>query len=57
MIGNLGLPELLTILLIVLVLFGAKRLPEIARSIGSSVHAFKKGIRSVDAEIKDSQKS
>jgi sec-independent protein translocase protein TatA len=57
MIGNLGLPELLIILVIVLVLFGAKRLPEIARSIGQSVHALKKGIHSVDREIKDTQKS
>ena len=35
-------PDLIILLLIVLVLFGAKRLPEIARSLGQSVHEFKK---------------
>lgn len=35
-------PDLIILLIIVLVLFGAKRLPEIARSLGESVHEFKK---------------
>jgi len=35
-------PDLIVLLIIVLVLFGAKRLPEIARSLGQSVHEFKK---------------
>ncbi len=35
-------PDLIILLIIVLVLFGAKRLPEIARSLGQSVHEFKK---------------
>jgi sec-independent protein translocase protein TatA len=35
-------PDLIVLLIIVLVLFGAKRLPEIARSLGESVHEFKK---------------
>ena len=41
---GLGTQELLVILVIVLVLFGANRLPQIARSIGSSMKEFKKGI-------------
>lgn len=41
---GLGYQELLLILLIVLVLFGASRLPELARSLGSSVKEFKKGV-------------
>jgi len=41
---GLGYQELLIILLIVLVLFGANRLPELARSLGSSMKEFKKGI-------------
>ena len=41
---GLGYQELLLILVIVLVLFGANRLPELARSLGSSVKEFKKGI-------------
>jgi len=46
---GLGYQELLIILVIVLILFGANRLPELARSLGSSVKEFKKGVN----EIKD----
>jgi sec-independent protein translocase protein TatA len=46
---GLGYQELLLILLIVLILFGATRLPDLARSLGSSVKEFKKGV----AEVKD----
>lgn len=42
---NIGITELIVILVIVLLLFGAKRLPEVAKSIGSSVNAFKKGLK------------
>jgi sec-independent protein translocase protein TatA len=41
---GLGTQELLVILVIALVLFGANRLPQIARSLGSSMKEFKKGI-------------
>ena len=41
---GLGTQELLVILVIVLVLFGANRLPQLARSLGSSLKEFKKGI-------------
>lgn len=47
---GLGYQELLIILLIVLVLFGANRLPELARSLGSSVKEFKKGVNEVKGE-------
>ncbi len=46
---GLGYQELLLILLIVVVLFGGSKLPDLARSLGSSVREFKKGI----AETKD----
>lgn len=42
---NLGLPELLLIFLIVLLLFGAGRLPEIARSLGKAIQEFKKSLK------------
>ena len=41
---GLGSQELIVILVIVLVLFGANRLPQLARSLGSSLKEFKKGI-------------
>jgi len=47
---GLGYQELLIILVIVLVLFGANRLPELARSLGSSVKEFKKGVNEVKNE-------
>ena len=46
---GLGYQELLIILVIVLILFGANRLPELAKSLGSSVKEFKKGV----TELKD----
>ena len=44
-IGAPGLPEILIILVILLLLFGAKKLPELSRSIGKSLGEFKKGQR------------
>ena len=41
---GLGWPELIIILVVVIVLFGASRLPIIARSIGSSAREFRKGM-------------
>ena len=40
---NIGWPEILLVLLVVLLLFGAKRLPDLARSLGKSLREFKKG--------------
>lgn len=44
-------PDLIILLIIVLVLFGAKRLPEIARSLGQSVNEFKKAKQEFDDAI------
>ncbi len=41
--GRPGIPELMVILLILLLLFGAKKLPELSRSIGRSINEFKRG--------------
>ena len=50
-IGNLGGPDLFIILLIVLVLFGAKKLPDLARSLGQSMNEFRKAREDIDREL------
>jgi sec-independent protein translocase protein TatA len=49
--GNFGGPDLFIILLIVLVLFGAKKLPELARSLGQSMNEFRKAREEFDREL------
>lgn len=44
-------PEIIIILILVLLLFGARRLPEMARSIGQSVREFRKGIKEIKDDI------
>ena len=46
--GSIGLPELLVILAIIFIIFGANRLPGIGRGIGSAIKNFKEGIKSED---------
>lgn len=52
-IGMPGGPELLVILFIVLLLFGAKKLPELSRSLGKSLGEFKKGKEDLEREIRE----
>jgi len=53
---NIGPQELFWIFLIVLFLFGAKRIPEIGRSIGKGISEFKKGMKEVENEMTASDK-
>jgi sec-independent protein translocase protein TatA len=50
--GRIGLPELLIVLLIVVVLFGANRLPQLGRGIGSAIRNFKSGLKDESADDK-----
>jgi sec-independent protein translocase protein TatA len=45
MFGRLGIPELVVILIIIIVIFGANRLPEIGRGIGKGIRNFKDATR------------
>ena len=42
---NLGLPEMIVVFLIVIVLFGASRLPQIGKGLGEGIKNFKKGMK------------
>ena len=56
--GNLGFTEIMLILLVVLLLFGAKRLPEVGASIGKGIREFKRSVTDTqDAIMGDEQRS
>ena len=46
--GNLGVPELLIILLVVLVFFGSKKIPELAQGLGKGIREFRKATREIE---------
>ena len=54
---NFGLGEILLILAVLLLLFGASRLPEVARSLGRSSNEFKKGLREGSRELDEDRSS
>ena len=49
---RIGLPEILVIVFVVLLLFGAKRIPELFRSLGKSLNEFKKGMAEGETDKK-----
>ena len=49
---GIGTPELIIILVILVLLFGAKKLPELAKSVGDSAKELRKGLNSDDAPKK-----
>lgn len=51
---SLGMPEILLIALVVLLLFGGSKIPELMRGLGKGVSEFKKGVKDVENEIKNS---
>jgi sec-independent protein translocase protein TatA len=52
--GSLGVPELLIILLVVLLLFGSKRIPDLARGLGKGIREFKDAASGAASKDKDS---
>lgn len=54
---HLGLPEITLIALVVLLLFGGKKIPELMRGLGKGVKSFKDGMNGLDDEPKPQEKS
>ncbi len=55
-IAGLGTPELLVIAAVIILLFGATRLPQLAKSLGQSKRAFKEGLDEADREAQKEEK-
>lgn len=52
-LGNLGTGEIIIIALVVLLLFGGKKIPELMRGLGKGVKSFKDGMKDIEKEITD----
>lgn len=53
MFGSIGMPELLIIMVIALIIFGPRKLPELGRSLGRSLHEFKKASNELRNTLED----
>jgi len=56
MIGGLGMPELLIILVIVVILFGASRLPQIGKGLGEGIRNFRAASKELQAATEEEEK-
>ena len=55
---GLGWPEMLVVILIIVILFGARRIPEVAKGLGEGIRSFKTGLHGDDRKgIEDNRKS
>jgi len=55
-IGGLGMSEVLVIVLVVLLFFGGKKIPELMKCLGKGVRSFKDGMNDIEKDIKDTDK-
>ena len=55
--GRIGLGELIVIFLIIIILFGAKKLPEIGQAIGKALREFRKAGKDIEDDIKSDAQS
>ncbi len=53
MFGGIGLPEIIIVLVIVLVIFGPKKLPDIGKALGKSITEFKRATREPEEIVKE----
>jgi sec-independent protein translocase protein TatA len=56
MFGNIGATEIILIVLVIIILFGAKKIPELAQGIGKGMKEFKKAVKEVDEDSKTEEK-
>lgn len=56
MFGNIGTPELLMIFLILLLFFGARKIPEFAKGLGEGIREFKKAMHDVEETLQKETK-
>ena len=54
--GNIGATEIILIVLVILVFFGAKKIPEIAKGLGEGIREFRKAARDVQSEVEKDTK-
>jgi sec-independent protein translocase protein TatA len=54
MFGNFGTGELILVFLVILILFGAKKIPDLAQGLGKGLKLFKNAVKDVEDEVKDS---
>ena len=53
MLGNIGMPELLVIFLFVLIFFGAKKIPDMAKGLGQGMREFRNAMKDVEDTVKN----
>ena len=56
MFGQIGMQEIILILFILLLLFGAKRLPELGQSLGKGIREFKRGLNEIKEDLDEDSK-
>jgi len=55
-LGNIGAGEIILIAMIVLLLFGGKKIPELMKGLGKGVRSFKEGMNNIEKDIEDAGK-
>lgn len=57
MLQNIGIPGLILILVLVFIIFGPKKLPEIGRAFGQTLREFKKSARDLSSDVMEDEES
>ncbi|MDR2917155.1 MAG: twin-arginine translocase TatA/TatE family subunit [Tannerella sp.] len=52
LIGNLGTPEIIILAIVILLLFGGKKIPELMKGLGKGIKNFKEGVKGIEDDIK-----